>query len=85
MKTLCFDKTGTLTEKEMSLEEVYKFQEQSGKFEIVDKSLQEGFWSPFTPPYQYELAKENIDFSNVLTVENYTLSNRNMRFKVLEK
>lgn len=37
--------------------------EKSGKFEIVDKSLQEGFWAPFTPPYQYELAKENIDFS----------------------
>lgn len=42
---------------------VLKEYEQSGKFEIVDKSLQEGFWSPFTPPYQYELAKENIDFS----------------------
>lgn len=42
---------------------VLKEYEKSGKFEIVDKSLQEGFWSPFTPPYQYELAKENIDFS----------------------
>lgn len=42
---------------------VLKEYEQSGKFEILDKSLQEGFWSPFTPPYQYELAKENIDFS----------------------
>ena len=42
---------------------VLKEYEQSGKFEIVDKSLQEGFWSPFTPPYQYELATENIDFS----------------------
>ena len=42
---------------------VLKNYEQSGKFTILDKGLADGFWTPFTPPYQYELAKENIDFS----------------------
>lgn len=37
--------------------------QKSGEFEIVDDSLQEGFWLPFTPPYQYELAKDTVDFS----------------------
>lgn len=42
---------------------ILKSYEQSGKFTILDKGLNEGFWTPFTPPYQYELAKESIDFS----------------------
>lgn len=42
---------------------ILKNYEQAGKFTILDKSLNEGFWTPFTPPYQYELAKESIDFS----------------------
>ena len=37
--------------------------EQSGKFTILDKGLADGFWTPFTPPYQYELAEENINFT----------------------
>ena len=40
-----------------------KSYEQSGKFTILDKGLADGFWTPFTPPYQYELAEENINFA----------------------
>lgn len=42
---------------------ILKNYEQSGKFTILDKGLADGFWTPFAPPYQYELAKENIDFA----------------------
>ncbi|WP_334065413.1 hypothetical protein [Alteromonas genovensis] len=42
---------------------ILKNYEQSGKFTILDKGLADGFWMPFTPPYQYELAKENINFA----------------------
>mgnify|MGYP000055745616 CR=1 FL=1 len=42
---------------------ILKNYEQSGKFTILDKGLAEGFWTPFTPPYQYELAEENINFA----------------------
>ncbi|WP_334030973.1 hypothetical protein [Alteromonas sp. P256] len=37
--------------------------EQTGKFTILDKGLADGFWTPFTPPYQYELAEDNINFA----------------------
>jgi len=42
---------------------ILKNYEQSDKFTILDKGLADGFWTPFTPPYQYELAKENINFA----------------------
>jgi hypothetical protein len=42
---------------------ILKSYEQSGKFTILDKGLADGFWTPFTPPYQYELAEENINFT----------------------
>jgi hypothetical protein len=42
---------------------ILKKYEQSGKFTILDKGLADGFWTPFTPPYQYELAEKNINFT----------------------
>ena len=36
---------------------------ESGQLQIVDKDLEDAFWSVFTPPFQYEIAPENIDFS----------------------
>lgn len=34
-----------------------------GKLNIVDEDLREAFWDLFKPPYQYEIATENVDFS----------------------
>ncbi|CAB9495561.1 hypothetical protein [Alteromonas macleodii] len=34
-----------------------------GKLNIVDEDLREAFWDLFKPPYQYEIANENVDFS----------------------
>lgn len=42
---------------------ILKDYERAGKFTILDKSFNEGFWAPFTPPYQYELAEGSIDFT----------------------
>jgi hypothetical protein len=42
---------------------ILKNYEQAGKFTILDKSLSEGFWAPFTPPYQYELGEDTVDFT----------------------
>lgn len=35
----------------------------AGKLNIVDEDLREAFWDVFTPPFQYEIAPENIDFT----------------------
>lgn len=35
----------------------------AGKLNIVDEDLREAFWDVFTPPFQYEVAPENIDFT----------------------
>lgn len=35
----------------------------AGKLNIVDEDLSEAFWDLFKPPYQYEIATENVDFS----------------------
>lgn len=35
----------------------------AGKLNIVDEDLSEAFWDLFSPPYQYEIAPESVDFS----------------------
>ena len=35
----------------------------AGKINIIDGDLREGFWAAFKPPYQYEIAPENVDFT----------------------
>ena len=35
----------------------------AGKLNIIDEDLGDAFWGVFTPPYQYEIAPENIDFT----------------------
>ena len=35
----------------------------AGKLNIVDGELREAFWAAFTPPYQYEIAPGNVDFT----------------------
>ena len=35
----------------------------AGKLSIIDEDLRDAFWDVFTPPYQYEIAPENIDFT----------------------
>ena len=35
----------------------------AGKLSIIDEDLQDTFWDVFTPPFQYEIAPENVDFN----------------------
>lgn len=35
----------------------------AGKLSIIDEDLRDAFWDVFTPPYQYEIAPENVDFN----------------------
>jgi uncharacterized protein YwqG len=34
-----------------------------GKLTILDEELRDAFWEVFAPPFQYEIAPENIDFT----------------------
>tara|TARA_A200000113_G_scaffold134521_1_gene121001 strand:+ start:207 stop:857 length:651 start_codon:yes stop_codon:yes gene_type:complete len=36
---------------------------ENNQLQIVDESLKEAFWDVFTPPFQYEIAPENVDFA----------------------
>lgn len=36
---------------------------QNNQLQIVDEALKEAFWDVFTPPFQYEIAPENVDFA----------------------
>ncbi|MEM7267035.1 MAG: hypothetical protein AAF370_13950, partial [Pseudomonadota bacterium] len=35
----------------------------AGKLSIIDEDLRDAFWDVFTPPFQYEIAPENVDFT----------------------
>lgn len=35
----------------------------AGKLSIIDEDLRDAFWDVFTPPFQYEIAPENVDFN----------------------
>lgn len=36
---------------------------ENGQLQIMDEALKESFWDVFTPPFQYEIAPENVDFT----------------------
>lgn len=36
---------------------------QNNQLQIVDEALKQAFWDVFTPPFQYEIAPENVDFA----------------------
>ncbi|GFD86121.1 hypothetical protein KUL150_21800 [Alteromonas sp. KUL150] len=36
---------------------------ENNQLQIVDSALEEAFWNVFTPPFQYEIAPENVDFT----------------------
>ena len=35
----------------------------AGKLSIIDEDLRDAFWDVFTPPFQYEIAPTNVDFT----------------------
>ena len=35
----------------------------AGNLTIIDEDLRDAFWDAFTPPFQYEIAPENVDFN----------------------
>lgn len=36
---------------------------ENNQLQIIDSALEEAFWNVFTPPFQYEIAPENVDFT----------------------
>ncbi len=36
---------------------------ENNQLEIIDSALREAFWDVFTPPFQYEIAPENVNFT----------------------
>ena len=36
---------------------------ENNQLEIIDSALREAFWGVFTPPFQYEIAPENVNFT----------------------
>ena len=36
---------------------------ENNQLQIIDSALREAFWNVFTPPFQYEIAPENVDFT----------------------
>lgn len=34
-----------------------------GKLDIIDEDLRDAFWDVFAPPFQFEIAPENVDFN----------------------
>ena len=36
---------------------------KNNQLQIIDSALKEAFWNVFTPPFQYEIAPENVDFT----------------------
>ena len=36
---------------------------ENNQLQIIESALEEAFWNVFTPPFQYEIAPENVDFT----------------------
>ncbi|GMM72618.1 hypothetical protein MTsDn5_25700 [Alteromonas gracilis] len=36
---------------------------ENNQLQIIDSALREAFWDVFTPPFQYEIAPENVNFT----------------------